>query len=365
MRLPRNAGFAALLSIALGCGVPGPAPEVSVSAAAGPGAVLEADSFADPGFARDLAILRRTPNPARRASRDHSDDLLLLEERKFDALEENAARLRSEKTRYVDGDWVLPAWYSALGAKSDWPENRILRRLEALEAWRLRRPDSPTPLILLGHAWTSYAWSARGDGWASEVSDRGWTLFSERLKRAEEFYERAESMTARCPELHRGQMILATAQGRSRVEIDALFAKAVSREPLYDEYYFQMATYLLPRWHGAEGEWIVFARDASDSLRDRIGQEMYPRIIQRIWGNAREDVNFRVAPASWPRMRRGLLDLVDRNGDSNWALNIFAWYACRAGDKETARAVFARIDRPDLDVWDAIEIFENWKRWAG
>ena len=76
------------------------------------------------------------------------------------------------------------------------------RHLEHLKAWLKARPDSPTPYIALGSAWSSLAWSARGGGYANTVSADSWKLFNSRVETAQLLRIRRRQEAGRSRGLH-------------------------------------------------------------------------------------------------------------------------------------------------------------------
>jgi len=54
---------------------------------------------------------------------------------------------------------------------------------------------------------------------------------------------------------------------------------------------------------------------------------------------------FKDTYASWPRMKKGFEDLMHLYPHSKWNLNMFASFACQAGDKKTFQEVRFRIGK--------------------
>ena len=68
---------------------------------------------------------------------------------------------------------------------------------------------------------------------------------------------------------------------------------------------------------------------------------------------------------SWPRIKRGYVELEQTYGVSSLKRNRFASMAVKAGDKEAARTEFAIIGSEwDKDVWRNDAEFESAKTWA-
>ena len=62
---------------------------------------------------------------------------------------------------------------------------------------------------------------------------------------------------------------------------------------------------------------------------------------------------------SWTRVKQGFAALDRQFGTTNQQRNVMAWLALRAGDKETAQQMFARIGNDwNESVWRAKSLFD-------
>jgi hypothetical protein len=269
---------------------------------------------------------------------------------------------RTAKTRFPDGGWKLLSFYNAFGDPYyGWGE--LFRNLDR---WLKRYPASITARVATGEAWSSFAWEARGKGYAKTVTEEGRKLMRERMAKAYELVKNPPDDPSKdC--MHRYSLLLwiANAQGWDRQKYEALFKKAVSFEPLYYNYYLVKAYYLLPRWHGKEGEWQRFADEAVKLTPKSEGMGIYSRILITIWGY-KEFTTFKEPDISWSKMKQGFLDIEHNYPNSSYMLNYYCMFACIAGDKITARRLFKRIgDMPYTEVWNGRSHYERWRKWAG
>lgn len=70
------------------------------------------------------------------------------------------------------------------------------------------------------------------------------------------------------------------------------------------------------------------------------------------------------AQVNWRKMKRGF-ELMNERHPSAWNLGAFCFFACQAGDRETAAALFGQLgDRYSNPIWDMKVKFDNWKKWA-
>lgn len=294
-----------------------------------------------------------------------------LEAGAFDDLERQAAALRDAKARFAGGRWKLDLFYAGLarfgpGSSLGVPEEAWRSRLEQLQKWREARPQSVTARVALALATVGYAWKARGGEWAVAVPESAWAPFKGRLKTAVAILDEAEKLPTKDPMTAAVRMEAAMGLSLPREEYEELFKVAVASVPDYDAYYQQKAQYIDERWNGEPGEWEVFAEESAESTRATRGRSLYARIVlskMNMYGRFGSDL-FEQTSVRWPLLRQGLLD-ADERYPSRWTKNLLAWFACRAGDKETAKAAFAKIgDGYEKSLWRNPINYGTWRNWA-
>lgn len=289
----------------------------------------------------------------------------LLKQEKFKELDAMAAEFRSRKTRFPDGQWKLFHFYKGVAKPEKSSEDEWNGIFIQLERWSKASPESLTARVATAEAWLNYAWDARGTGLGNTVSDEAYRLYTERVRKAYGILQGISSRSGDCP--HGYQLILRVGhnEGWERQRYSEAFKRAVAFEPGYHEYYVSMANYLRPHWHGAEGEWQKFAEIAVKLTPQSEGMTVYPLIVSGLWQKGNTWKSFEEAGISWPMMKQGFLDMEKNYPDSRWNLNMFCFYACLAGDCETARKLFERIgDTPYLEAWQTRELFASLRQWA-
>ena len=106
--------------------------------------------------------------------------------------------------------------------------------------------------MLLGEYHLSAAWQARGGGWASEVSEKGWEDFGEHMKLARAGFEHAWEAAPNRPEAATAMVQVAMSTSRSAyIEMRVWFDRAVQAQVDYRTAYSHLLFGLLPRWHGS------------------------------------------------------------------------------------------------------------------
>ncbi|HLH54103.1 MAG TPA: hypothetical protein VKY92_10870 [Verrucomicrobiae bacterium] len=276
----------------------------------------------------------------------------LIQGERFDELESLADRLRKSKECTASGTWHLALFYDALTRLDGQPDDLWIARLDFCRKWAAKRPNSITAQVTLASFMINYAWEARGHGYASTVSDQGWQLFDSRLKMCQQILDNARSLPSKCPVWWSSQLRVALGQGWSRRSYDKVFNEAVAFEPCYTSYYVSKAIYLLPRWHGQEGDWQRFAAASADQLGGEAGDVLYARIgwsihELRIYNDFRRESGY-----SETRLWRGLNAIVRQFPQSISAASEFAYLLSQAGQFEQARPLFLRLDRTqERSVW--------------
>ncbi len=289
----------------------------------------------------------------------------LLLARDYDQLEQMAAELRASKARFGNGRWKLHHFY--LDGFSLWNEDQTerswARLVKEARAWSEARPRSITAPVALAYALTGHAWYARGGGYGYTVSDEGWNLMRLRLREARSALEVANALPERCPGWWEAAQRVALGQGWSRQEYDSLLSEAIARHPDYDGYFRQGAQYYMPRWYGAEGEWEALADASTRQLPQPECDVMYAHVVWSqlgYYGNI-----FTESAASWERTRAGFQAMLERDTVSLEIKSAYCELAVAAGDRETARALFAQLgNRIELSVWRSVNRFYEKRSWA-
>ena len=269
-----------------------------------------------------------------------------LDARNYARLEALAREWRTEKTRMTDGRWLLPVLYGVL-IETGKDDESITRRISEIEAWRRARPRAIEPVVVLAGLHVAHGWHARGSGFADTVTAEGWRLFAERLATARTLLDELGPRLAECPHAAAIMQKIALGQGWDGLEYARLYDAAIAREPEYLTYYFQASYRLLPRWHGAPGDWEAYARAAAAGPA---GPELLARLP---WGL--RGLHWNVLDESdltWAEVRRGFEELMRRYPRSALNRSAYALFAGMAGDRETClRQLDEAGDTLDMGLW--------------
>ena len=289
-------------------------------------------------------------------------------EEKFDELEEEASKLRTEKRLFSNGNSQLQWFYHSLGEK--WPgykpsvEDKVFG---ILNRWIEKKPESVTPRIVLARAYLAYAWHARGGKFARDVPEYAWDIFHEKLEKAWEVLTEAEKLKGKDPELYRLFIMAGMGLNKSDREMDRLFKKGVEIDKTYYHLYSQRAVSLLPRWGGLPGQLKQFAEQSAELNKGEDGEILYAKIVGDTvtkFHNLGPD-RFKALDFSYGRAQKGHILILNKYPEATYYLNTYCLLASIYMDKETARELFDKIGSDwECGVWSKEEHFNKHKSWA-
>jgi hypothetical protein len=290
----------------------------------------------------------------------------LLLDGKFSELDRRAKTYAESKETFADGWWKLSVFFSGLDGPQAKADDRTWQtHLAAIERWVAASKSDATAATVQGKAYASYAWAARGGGYADTVTEQGWKLFAERLAKARKIlnsvHERRDSTQKQSIGWYSAMLSVALGEGWARKEYDALYNAAVAAHPDYYEFHLKKAHYLLPRWFGEPGEWQRFAR----AVRKTAGPDVFARIC---WANGQTEgltEMFTAGGITWQEIDAGFTQLMKKNPRSAWTLNYYCRMACAARQREAARQLFKEIgDDVYIEAWQTEAYYKRIRAWA-
>lgn len=288
----------------------------------------------------------------------------LFSARDFEKLDALAQKYRDSKECYANGVWKLNEIHVGLQLPRNASERAWKAHLSALREWSGARPESITARVKLAEELVSYAWRARGGGYANTVSQEDWKTFHTHLKQAADLLAAAKGLKAKCPRWWSAMLQVAQGLGAERSDYEEIFNEAVRANPQYAVYYSRKSTYLLPRWHGKPGEWERFLASTADQIGGEDGDVLYARVAwlmhESVFGNIFEE-----SKISWNRVESGFKVLEARFPTSLAVRNERAYLAIFACQRPVARKYFERLDgKVDLSVWPSKENFIEKANWV-
>ena len=282
----------------------------------------------------------------------------LFSAKDFDRLDALAKKHRESKEHYADGVWKLNEVYGGLYLDKQASDAQWKEHLAALQDWVTAKPGSITARVALADELVTYAWKARGGGYAKTVTREGWKLFGERLKQAADVLAEARSFKESCPRWWSVRLTIALGLGADRADYDRIFNEAIAFDPTYTIYYTRKSYYLLPRWHGRPREWEAFLTRAADNLGGEDGDVLYARVVWSLHSYRAFSNIFDENRISWERTEKGFEVLAKRYPDSLAVKSERAYLAGLAGDLPKVRGYYDALDgKVDLSVWDSRDSF--------
>ena len=287
----------------------------------------------------------------------------LLKAEDFDALDEMAATFLETKERDIDGGWKLADFYSALDIGSKSPNKVFQPRLALLEKWKEEKPGSQVARIALADVYVSYAWKARGSGWADSVTEDGWKTMGERLEKAGEYLVGAmNEMEVTDPMFFQTALRIMLGTDGPTEAFDNLVAGSLEMAPDYWGTLSQRAHTLLPRWYGETGDWEAFAKAIAEHNAP-YGKEQYAIIVFQRHAAYPKTVD--INRLDWPLLKEGIQQLLKNYPDSVENISRAAFIATIANDREYAKECFDLLgDRCLPAVWLVNGRMCHYRHWA-
>jgi hypothetical protein len=239
----------------------------------------------------------------------------------------------------------------AIPALEDW--------MERIQTWRSQFPNSTSAVIVEVEAWRTYAWQARGTGFANSVSPKAMELYRERLARARRVLEGSKAFAATSPYWYTSMLGIATGEGWPLAQQQEVFNEGITRHPRAAGIYVAMAFRMTPRWGGDFEMYRQFTDLAAERTKALYGNSMYAWMYMQ-YADVEHDQPFRELGIPWPQMKSGLEEILSKY-PSTWNLNRYAYFACQANDKAAFLALLPQLTKKSLreDVWFGSYSFEN------
>jgi membrane associated rhomboid family serine protease len=225
--------------------------------------------------------------------------------------------------------------------------------LVSVASWRRQYPDSVLPAIIEASAFTDWAWTARGHGYATSITQQQMQIFEYRNAMAEGVLDDIRARSSKEPLWYTLSVNVMLDLGKTRGEIKSTFEDGTSRFPNFLPLYGAEIRAFMPRWGGSYEKVDKLIEDAAFRQDSTAGARMYARLYWTYASLEGDDVDiFTDGLASWPRMSEGFDLLLKQYPDSDYLMNGYAYMACRAGDSEKYHTLKVRLrDRLSSTAW--------------
>jgi len=291
----------------------------------------------------------------------------LMEGRDYAALEHLAEQYRSTEARTGSGVWKLTQFYDGISEYFNTRDKDPAvwnGRYRMADAWMREYPHSPTSHLAFAQLLVNTAWSYRGSGFAPTVPADRWELFKKQNAKAGEFLRNYKTVGVRDPNWYGLSLLVAQRAGVADEPFMALFDEGVTRYPRFYPLYFNAVSNFSPKWGGSGEEIESFARHALTKVPRADRAALYARIY---WVASQDQYGgdlFTDSNVDWRLMRQGIDDVLAKY-PSDWNLQNFAFFACRARDKPKTRQLMGRITAPpDREAWESFMAHDKCREWA-
>lgn len=222
-----------------------------------------------------------------------------------------------------------------------------------VEAVAKARPGSRVPDLLVGRVYVSYAWDARGSGWANSVTEDGWKRMSERLAVAEAALLRAYEQDPLDPEAPTQMLVVELGQGKGRETMELWYDRAMKADPDNVAAAKKKMYYLEPKWHGSAEDMLSFGREL---LRGRNWPAKLPFLLTdahvTLSGYARDRAAYWTQPGVWEDVQAVYEGALEHDPKNDYWRSFYAKLACWCGRYDVARRQFEAVgDRVRTDAF--------------
>jgi len=122
-------------------------------------------------------------------------------------------------------------------------------------------PDVSVAYFIKGKFFYRYAWRARGNGYADQVTEEGRKGFKEALGTAEAAYRKAWALNPKDARIATEMIEMAVSQAKDRAEMDLWFNRAMQLDASNYAACANKLRYLEPKWNGSREEMLAFGRE--------------------------------------------------------------------------------------------------------
>lgn len=199
-------------------------------------------------------------------------------------------------------------------------------------------------LVIKGRVYVSWAWEARGGGYANKVTEDGWKKMRERLAVAKEALEEAYRINPRTPAAALAMSNVELGQNNGRESMENWWKHAMEAAPDSYEACARKLHYLEPKWHGSAEDMVAFGRECLET--GNWGSRI-PIILAEAHIRAagyQEDSDAYIArPEVWKDIQSVYVPYLEAFPERHHDRCMYAKLACQAGQWKVADEQFNRL----------------------
>jgi len=272
----------------------------------------------------------------------------LYQSEQFSALEDAINELVRTDDQFISGKPKASAAYWAFRQQMPAPGVAI-NELERIKRWRNQIPQSFYAVFAESRYWYAVAWNERGSDYASNVRNESWNAFHTNLLRAKSLLLQSPASLKDTPLWH--NLFLAISQDSQEVKSnpEEVLAAAALKWPKYYDFYEVRLTRLVPKWGGDWPTVDAFIVDWAKKQSKLEGNSLYARLY--ISMQSKNPVPTSEIKLHWNELKSSFHDLITRYPDPKFK-NLFASYACLAGDTKQFRETITALSPKELNPSD-------------
>jgi rhomboid protease GluP len=276
----------------------------------------------------------------------------LFHERDYEALESLMRQSAASLNDMPDGSSSISAIFGSLSELFFMGGYDLEALLGRTADWRRAVRDPLMAELAEAFIFREWAWTARGQSYATEISQQAWALFGHRSQMAAAALESLRTTAQDMPMWHTLSIDVALDISKEKEEIRKIYDQGIQRFPTFQPIHTSMMRVLMPRWIGSHEEVDELITSATQRGNEP-DLALYARLYWRYFLMELDSTNIFVdAKASWTNLDIGFSELTQRHPRSDYLLNAYAVMACVALDRERYREIRPQLDaRMSTSAW--------------
>jgi hypothetical protein len=211
---------------------------------------------------------------------------------------------------------------------------------KAEKALTAAKADKALLLRLKGVFLVRWAWDARGDDVAINVTPEGWKLFGQRLEQADEALRESWKLDPSSELTARMMMVICKGRGLQREEMESWFDKAMRADGDSGAACREKLDYLEPKWNGSAEAMVAFGRQC---LKTGNWEAGLPFVLAKAHVNLSRDRDYLRREGVWDDLKAVYEPYLKQNPGSIRLRTAFARLAFLAGKFEEADRQFGLL----------------------
>lgn len=297
--------------------------------------------------AADLIRLPLTPERKAEVERRLSATLALIPE----ILKEDHPEARADALEMC---YLITKHYLNIFGDRKKAIERVTAVLRGDPAWQ------PLLLCVRGEAYITYAWDARGTGWANTVTPGVWRLFYQRLHEAEKDLSKAWDMDHSLYQAANGMITVAMGLGWNHEKMEVWFQRAMKANSDNLVACGRKLEYLQPRWHGSWQEVLAFGRGCRATKNWEGGLPFILEAAHFSLAGRSEKSPYLRQRGVWEEIQPLYKAYLKLHPESHYNRAMCALWAYRCGHYKEADHLFQQLDDDDwVDVFSSAAAYQR------